>query len=486
MPRKPHRIRRIVFRLTFLSLAGYALRALGRGPAREHAPEQPAKPVEIARIAPRLSGRVQLDRWEDGRPSPARRRAALAMTFTALFFGGAALTAGAGDQAARLLEDVESAATATEEAAPPATETPAPEPAPAEPEPAPAEPVAVPAPAEPAPAPAEPADDPAWGTGAPDPGAEVSATAEPAAAPAASGSKAARRAKGTFARASAKQSAQAAASRARTPEKRVTAADEVLAHGGAAVVWLNRALPDPTPPARRLTPGFARGLVSASRSARVDWALVLGVLRADGARGRVPAQRSEVRRLARRLHALGANRNEWRAVYRLTGSSLRADAAVALARYNRAVGIDALVRGLAAEKENLVRRTLRDGRIDIYAGGRSDMTFGRVDVRVIALVRYLAESFGQVTVTSLFSGHRLYARPGVVSAHIYGHAVDVAKLAGLPITGHQEPGGLTEEAVKSILLLPSELQARQVISLLGLGGASFPLADHHDHIHVGY
>jgi hypothetical protein len=27
---------------------------------------------------------------------------------------------------------------------------------------------------------------------------------------------------------------------------------------------------------------------------------------------------------------------------------------------------------------------------------------------------------------------------------------------------------------------------RQVISLLGLGGPSFPLADHYNHIHVGY
>jgi hypothetical protein len=40
--------------------------------------------------------------------------------------------------------------------------------------------------------------------------------------------------------------------------------------------------------------------------------------------------------------------------------------------------------------------------------------------------------------------------------------------------------------VRNILLLPSELQPKQVISLLGLGGPSFPLADHGDHIHVGY
>jgi hypothetical protein len=91
-----------------------------------------------------------------------------------------------------------------------------------------------------------------------------------------------------------------------------------------------------------------------------------------------------------------------------------------------------------------------------------------------------------VTVSCLDSGHRLYARPGVISAHKYGLAVDIAALGGTPILGNQQAGGLTEKAVRNILLLPVELRPKQVISLLGLGGPSFPLADHYDHIHVGY
>ena len=43
---------------------------------------------------------------------------------------------------------------------------------------------------------------------------------------------------------------------------------------------------------------------------------------------------------------------------------------------------------------------------------------GRIDVRVVVLIGYLAERHDSVTVSSLFSGHRKYARPGVVSAHI--------------------------------------------------------------------
>jgi hypothetical protein len=91
-----------------------------------------------------------------------------------------------------------------------------------------------------------------------------------------------------------------------------------------------------------------------------------------------------------------------------------------------------------------------------------------------------------VTVSSLTAGHGIYSRPGVVSAHTYGQAVDIAALEGKSITGNQEPGGLTEMAVRNLLLLPAELRPNQLISLLGLGGPSFPMGNHDDHIHAGF
>jgi hypothetical protein len=105
---------------------------------------------------------------------------------------------------------------------------------------------------------------------------------------------------------------------------------------------------------------------------------------------------------------------------------------------------------------------------------------------VLATIAHLADTFGGVEVSSLVTGHRLYASPRVVSAHVFGDAVDVAALGGRTIAGNQEPGGLTEQAVRALLLLPAEASPRQVISLLGLGGPSFALADHADHIHVGF
>ena len=163
-----------------------------------------------------------------------------------------------------------------------------------------------------------------------------------------------------------------------------------------------------------------------------------------------------------------------------------ADRVVALRNYYRAVGLPSLVYGLLSQKRDLEDRVLHDSRISIYAGGRNDIAAHKVDVRVLATMLYLAETFHQVTVSCLISGHKLYARPGVISAHIYGRAVDIASLGGVSIYGHQQPGGVTERAVRALLMLPGGMLPQQVISLLGLGGPSFPLANHYDHIHVGY
>jgi hypothetical protein len=261
------------------------------------------------------------------------------------------------------------------------------------------------------------------------------------------------------------------------PEARVPGVD--------ATIWLHRSLPDPTPPSKRLSRAFAQHLRTVGLGAKVDWALLLGLLRAEGRTGAAPATLAELSMLAARVGSLRGKGEEAIAL-ELAGNSEQADRAVALAHYHRAVGLRALVRGLEWVKPRLEKRLLRDDRIATYEGGRFDIESGVVDVRVLVLIAYLADTYGEVTVSCLKTGHRLYSRPGVVSAHVYGLAVDIAALGGVSIAGNQEPGGLTEDAVRNILLMPSEVLPRQVISLLGLGGPSFPMGDHGDHIHVGY
>jgi hypothetical protein len=269
----------------------------------------------------------------------------------------------------------------------------------------------------------------------------------------------------------------------RAPLDREPEADEPNV---AATVWLYRALPDPTPPSRRLKPAFARQLARISARNNVDWALTLAVLRASGERGARPAAKARLQTLTKRLQSLRSRRNAWSSVLALEGRTTFADRTVALQNLYRAVGLKALVKGFDWAKPSLSKRILNDNRITIYSGGRADIQAGRINIRVLTLIAYLAEAHGQATVSSLISGHRLYSRPGVISAHIYGLAADISVVGNASIMGNSQPGGMTEKAVRNILLLPAEMQPRQVISLLGLGGPSFPLANHDDHIHVGF
>jgi hypothetical protein len=259
--------------------------------------------------------------------------------------------------------------------------------------------------------------------------------------------------------------------------------------------------PEPLPRARRLKPGFARRLERVAERFRVPWELMLAVRRARGHDGAVPASPARLRVLARRLVRLGARRNARRAVRRLARAiALHADPqrprpirrhalvrrVVALAHLNRAIGLRGLVRGVKRVKRRLARQVLVSSRLVIYPGGRHDIGTGFTDVRVLVLLRYLSSRYREVTVTSLTTGHSFFTASGNVSAHSYGQAVDIAALNGRPILGNQEPGGLTERALNKILLLPGSLEPSQLISLFELGGPSFAMADHADHIHVGY
>jgi len=490
--------RKLFVRVVFFVLIGWAV-ALMRAVRRERGWDDWTDTNREWKPAPLSAENVSDEQLAKRRPFRAHKLAT-SMAFVVVFFAAASFTAGAGDLVAKAFDPARCAAlmqvtgedesvcaeAMQEEAAPEAMPLP--------------EPAAAPEAAEPAePAselPAELSDDLAASETGADLESGSAADASLASEPAASAdAPAAAPAAGPESYVLAPEPSDAAAEPARSDTRHwvVTRAKEskvaapaVEEEGGAPTVWLNRALPDPTPPAKRLSPEFAKNLQRISGSHGVSWSLVLGVLRAEGARDRVPATVRELYTLARGLSRRGAADSEWSAALSLSGRTGFADRAVALARYNRVVGLKALVDGLEAEKETLGERLLLDPRITMYGGGREDVSDGKIDVRVLVLISYLAESYGEVTVSSLFSGHRKYARPGVVSAHIYGQAVDIASVGKLPIAGHQQPGSVTEKAVRSILMLPVEIQPRQVISLLGLGGASFPLANHDDHIHVGF
>jgi hypothetical protein len=458
MPRRKSLTRRFLQHLLLISLARTILTAIGRGRAWDDWDER--KLVEPA----------QQRKFE--------LRFAKTLSFSALFFAGLALSAGAGNGLRSALEaDGSSPAGATGASGPSGptgvngvaeASQPAVRVVMAQPQAAPARPTAAP---------------PARVTVK----AANAVASRPLASPAAP-AKTAESVKTRVARPSQTKRAkpQAARKHKAPAAPKAPALDPEVAGFPSATVWLNRAAPDPTPPAARLKLGFARQLVTFSRAANVDWALVLATLRAEGHNGRVPAGASGLRTLALKLAGFGGQANPWAASLAYSSDTSLADRVVALRHYYRAVGLTSLVDGLLSQKADLQDRVLHDKRLSIYPGGRQDIAKGHVDVRVLAVMLYLADTYHQVTVSCLISGHHLYARPGVVSAHIYGHAVDIAALNATSIFGHQQPGGITEQAVRSILMLPGGMLPAQVISLLGMGGPSFALANHADHIHVGY
>jgi hypothetical protein len=483
MPQRTHRFGKRLTQLLFLTAALSLLSALVR---RER--------TQLLLTARARKGQIRV----------GRRRIAASLAFATLFFAGAALSAGAGNGVVQLI-DGESAASAEGTTSTDTTTDEAPPEDSAAPEATPVDPAAQPtedeapagggvvseAPAELGPAEQQPA---------------ASSTPASTSATAAVQATVKQRTRGLVSN-SGQNSALAPAqdqkhhgdrsdsfhralpvvqSQPLVTRRRLDREPEADEPGVAATIWLHRALPDPTPPSRRLSAAFARRLTRVSARNHVDWALTLAVLRASGERGAAPASRMRLKSLAQRLSSLKAQRDAWTSALALEGRTGFADRTVALKNLYHAVGLKALVRGFEWAKPSLSKRILNDSRISIYAGGRADIQAGRVNVRILALIGYLAEAHGQVTVSCLISGHRLYARPGVVSAHIYGLAADISALDGSSIFGHQQPGSVTEKAVRNILLLPAEMQPRQVISLIGMGGPSFPLANHDDHIHVGY
>jgi hypothetical protein len=92
------------------------------------------------------------------------------------------------------------------------------------------------------------------------------------------------------------------------------------------------------------------------------------------------------------------------------------------------------------------------------------------------------------TVTSLTCGHSFYTSGGNVSAHSSGSAVDIAKINGMPILGHQGEGSITDIAIRRLLTLQGTMKPNQIISLMSYQGTDNTLAmgDHADHIHVGF
>ena len=142
---------------------------------------------------------------------------------------------------------------------------------------------------------------------------------------------------------------------------------------------------------------------------------------------------------------------------------------------------------LLLSKEALQKRVLADKDLEIYECGREDIAGGRIDRRILAMLEYLSTQGFKLSITSLECGHGVLTTSGNVSEHTTGTAVDIAVINGIPVTGNQGAGTPADELIHEVLRLQGTMHPHQVISLEDLPGeTSFALADHYDHVHVGY
>jgi hypothetical protein len=143
---------------------------------------------------------------------------------------------------------------------------------------------------------------------------------------------------------------------------------------------------------------------------------------------------------------------------------------------------------LLMSKDELTRRVLSDPRVEVYECGRQDIRSGAVDRRVLATLEFLSASGLRPTVTSMRCGHSYLTASGNVSEHSSGDAVDLAKINGVPILGHQGPGSITDVTIRRLLTLQGAMKPHQIISLMSYPEADNTLAlpDHYNHIHVGF
>ncbi|MGI8428324.1 MAG: peptidoglycan DD-metalloendopeptidase family protein [Solirubrobacteraceae bacterium] len=143
---------------------------------------------------------------------------------------------------------------------------------------------------------------------------------------------------------------------------------------------------------------------------------------------------------------------------------------------------------LLESKEQLTNRILVDPHVKIYTCGRRDIQAGVIDRRVLASIEFLSASGLDPTVSGLECGHSLAASSGTDAAGATGSSVDIAKINGIPILGHQGSGSITDITIRRLLTLQGGLKPDQIISLMSFKGqhGTLALPDHTNRIQVVY
>jgi murein DD-endopeptidase MepM/ murein hydrolase activator NlpD len=143
---------------------------------------------------------------------------------------------------------------------------------------------------------------------------------------------------------------------------------------------------------------------------------------------------------------------------------------------------------LLMSKQQLTTRVLADPHVQIYACGRRDIEAGLIDRRVLAVIEFLSASGLDPDVSGLECGHSATGATGTDAAGVTGASVDITKINGIPIDGHQQPGSVTDITIRRLLTLQGAMRPNQIVSDISYKGQPNTLAlpDHKNRIQVTY
>jgi hypothetical protein len=139
------------------------------------------------------------------------------------------------------------------------------------------------------------------------------------------------------------------------------------------------------------------------------------------------------------------------------------------------------------DRAALAEAVLANPRIELRPEAEADVTAGRVDPRVLAVLLALSERFSLTGVGPFVTGHSYYvAGTNRPSNHTFGRAVDIGRIDGEPVS---PANGTAREATLALASLPAPLRPDEIGTpfpeLSGLPGV-FSDDDHQDHLHLGY
>jgi hypothetical protein len=140
---------------------------------------------------------------------------------------------------------------------------------------------------------------------------------------------------------------------------------------------------------------------------------------------------------------------------------------------------------LLMSKQQLTERVLSDPHVQIYACGRRDIQAGLVDRRILASLEFLSASGLDPSVSGLVCGA---GQNGTDAAGKTGESVDISKINGIPILGHQGSGSITDVTIRRLLTLQGAMAPNEIVSLMSYKSQPTTLAlpDHANRIQLTY